>query len=59
MENPRYLGDGVYAEFDGYQIVLKANDHLHPTDIIALEPSVMSSLLRFNDEIKELIKAGG
>jgi hypothetical protein len=22
-----YLGDGLYAWFDGYQIVLRANDH--------------------------------
>jgi hypothetical protein len=35
-----YLGDGVYALFDGYGIWLHANDHLTPTDRIYLEPEV-------------------
>ena len=42
-----YLGDGVYVEFDGYQIILKANDHLNPTDTIALEPSVFLALIQY------------
>jgi hypothetical protein len=46
-ENANYLGDGVYADFDGYQIELKANSHDNPTDVIYLEPSVFESLLRY------------
>jgi len=42
-----YLGDGVYAEYDGWGIWLKANDHACPTDEIYLEPSVMEALDRF------------
>ena len=42
-----YLGDGVYIEFDGYQILLKANNHLNPTDTIALEPAVFKALVRY------------
>jgi len=30
----RYLGDGVYAEYDGFHIILKANDLKTPTDTI-------------------------
>ena len=46
--NPEeYLGDGVYVEFDGFQILLKANDHRNPTDTIALEPEVFNSLVRW------------
>lgn len=40
----RYLGDGVYALFDGRGIWLHANDHANPTDKIYLEPEVVSRL---------------
>ena len=37
-----YLGDGVYASFDGYQIWLAANHH--ENKVIALEPLVLNAL---------------
>lgn len=46
-----YLGDGVYAVFDGYSIVLDLrmqSDHK-----ISLEPSVLVELDRFRKAIKE------
>ncbi len=46
-EEPLYLGDGVYATFDGYRIKLTAN--VLTTDTIYLEPQVMSALKRFAD----------
>jgi len=42
-----YLGDGVYAIFDGYGIWLHANNHKNPTDKVYLEPSVLESLKQF------------
>jgi len=42
-----YLGDGVYATYDGWGIWLKANSHLNPTDKIYLEPSVFKALSQF------------
>ena len=42
-----YIGDGVYVEYDGSGIMLKANDHLDPTDTIYLEPEVLAALIRF------------
>ncbi len=44
---PRYLGDGVYAEFDGYHIVLKANSHTEPTDTVYIDSHVWASLQEF------------
>lgn len=38
-----YLGDGLYAEFDGYQIWL-TTDRDGFTHEVALEPEVFSSL---------------
>lgn len=42
-----YLGDGVYAGFDGFGIMLHANDHRNPTDRVYLEPSVIDRLNAF------------
>jgi hypothetical protein len=46
METPVYLGDAVYAHFDGYGIELKLNHHQSPT-LIYLEPEVMEALRNF------------
>ena len=42
-----YLGDGVYVEFDGFNIILKANHHKTPTDQIYLEPQVLNNFFSF------------
>lgn len=41
-----YLGDAVYASFDGYHVWLHLNDHRSP-GLIALEPSVMNNLYEY------------
>jgi len=43
-----YLGDGVYADFDGYQIVLKTDGNT-----IYLEPAVIEALERYVKKLKE------
>jgi hypothetical protein len=40
-----YVGDGVYVDFDGYAVWLKANNYDHPTDRICLEPEVWRNLV--------------
>lgn len=49
MENETYLGDGLYASFDGYQIMLRAprenGDHY-----VALEPNVYAAFCKFADK---------
>lgn len=47
MKNVEYLGDGLYAAFDGYQICLMANSHTEPTDMVYLDPHVYSSLQKY------------
>lgn len=48
-----YLGDGLYASFDGWQIVLRApregGDHC-----VALEPTVWQALLSWLEAFPEL-----
>ena len=47
MENPTYLGDGAYAEWDGDGIRLMAGSHDNPTDVVYLEPDVLRNLLKW------------
>jgi hypothetical protein len=53
MEYPEtYIGDGLYASFDGFTIWLRApregGDH-----IVALEPLVYAELVRFVADLKK------
>ena len=47
-----YLGDGVYASFDGYQIILDLRGQDNFTKI-ALESQVLDALDRFRDRISQ------
>lgn len=42
-----YLGDGVYAAFDGYQVWLTTENGIETTNSIALEPAVYAALERY------------
>lgn len=53
--NKEYLGDGVYAEFDGYFIKLRVNHHENPV-AVAIEPEVLESLNNFYKRQLELVK---
>ena len=43
-----YLGDAVYASFDGYQIRLRTGDGNN--QVIYLEPEVMEALMKYYRE---------
>lgn len=47
-----YLGDGLYASFDGYTIWLRApredGDHT-----VALEPEVLASLITYSRRVRQ------
>ena len=45
-----YLGDGVYATFDGYQIWL-STEREQGMHRIALEPSTMNALTGYADRV--------
>jgi hypothetical protein len=49
-EDEIYLGDGLYARFDGWQIILSTprGDTAH---WVALEPETFTSLVRFAERI--------
>jgi hypothetical protein len=54
---PRYLGDGVYASFDGYHIWLQTDSHLEheATNRIALEPEVFTALVQYQTAVNRAI----
>jgi len=39
-----YLGDGVYAEYDGFRVILTTENGIATTNRIVLEPEVLSAL---------------
>lgn len=45
--NDQYLGDGVYASFDGYHIILDLRKQ--DASRIALEPQVLNALNRYRE----------
>lgn len=47
---PRYLGDGVYASFDGYHICLAVGNHTN--HVVALEPNVLAALRDYEAQVR-------
>ena len=49
QENHVYLGDGVYAQWDGDHFILRTDSHLdcECRDKIYLEPEVLTRLCKF------------
>ncbi len=50
-----YIGDGVYAEWDGDGVWLRCNGDHHNDDQIYLDPSVLLSL---NEFVKKMRRVG-
>jgi hypothetical protein len=58
MENPKiYLGDSVYAEFDGFGIWLTTNNGYpdDPRNKIYLEPQIVHGLSQFLERAPKLL----
>lgn len=51
---PRYLGDGVYATFDGYHVWLLVGSHDQPTAKVALELDVFNAVKKYGNEAFQL-----
>lgn len=48
-----YLGDGVYADYDGYYIVLTTENGVSVTNTIYAELSVYQALVRYVERMKD------
>lgn len=49
----QYLGDGVYAQFDGFAVVLTTEDGVRVTNTVVLEPEVYSALVEFVERLEK------
>lgn len=47
MKDKQYLGDGVFAEFDGEYLMLTTEDGIRTTNRVSLEPEVLKNALRY------------
>lgn len=59
MSHARYIGDGVYAQFDGYGVVLTTGSHLESEcdQRITLEPQVIEDFIRYVGDLKQRLEA--
>ena len=46
-----YLGDGVYATYNGYETILRVGSHNNDDGMIVLDSEVMAALQKFIAEI--------
>lgn len=51
-ERKVYLGDSVYADFDGWMICLTTENGMGPSNTIYLEPEVMLSLIQYAESLR-------
>jgi hypothetical protein len=51
MKKETYLGDGLYASFDGFMIMLRAPRE-HRDHWIALEPKVFRALVEYERSLR-------
>ncbi len=52
-----YLGDSVYAEFDGHHIVLTTDNGFGASNTIFLESAVLKALDNYRERLKQHLAA--
>jgi hypothetical protein len=55
LYKPRYLGDRVYASFDGYHICLHVGSHEN-APVVKLEDEVMEQLAAYVEDVKSHVE---
>jgi hypothetical protein len=48
-----YLGDGLYADFDGYHVVLTAENGIRATNTVYLDPQVLQAFSEYLKSLRE------
>lgn len=56
MKSNVYLGDGLYVNFDGYQIELYASDGIQKTNQVFLDPNVLRAFNAYTSVLEEAMK---
>lgn len=55
-QQPTYLGDGAFVEWNGYAFVIFTDNGLSRTNEVYLEPNHMRELIRYAQEIDARIR---
>jgi hypothetical protein len=55
LQKPVYLGDGLYAGFDGWQIRLAAHNGVATTNEVFLEPEVLKAFLEYAERLRRAL----
>ena len=59
MNEKVYIGDGAYAHFDGYHVVVSTSDGISDTNTVCMEPAVLKSFRLYLDKLADHISAKG
>lgn len=59
MKHREYLGDGLYAGFDGHHIILAASNGIYDTNIVYLDPDVLKKFYKYIEHLDHLKKSDG
>lgn len=51
-----YLGDGLYVEYDGWQIKLYASDGVEATNTVYLEPAVLTAFEKYVKKLRGAVE---
>ena len=49
--NDKYLGDGLYVSYDGFQVAIAVNDHRNK--VAYLDPNVMAAMVDYIKTMQE------
>lgn len=52
MSSKTYLGDSVYAEWDGYGVVLTTENGYGASNRIVMEPEVYAALIAYVERLR-------
>jgi len=52
-KKPEYLGDGLYAEYDGWQVRLFASNGETTTNEVFLDPAVLRAFIHYVEVIRQ------
>jgi hypothetical protein len=51
-----YIGDSVYAAYDGFMLTLYTDNGMGPSNIVHLEPGLLERVVGFRDRAAEHLK---
>ena len=58
LPQKRYIGDGVYASHDGYQIILETSDGIQATNRIGLDDDTLEGVRKYRQYALEFYRTG-